>query len=72
MRSVNSDNSMFGHPSYSIKSGSPSLGAAGVRDELNLTRPGRFLHARGRQRVQFHGGDYTRKLNESLRINLKS
>jgi len=47
-----------------IKNSSSSLGAAGVRDKLNLSRPGKFLCARGRERVQFHGADYTR-LRES-------
>ena len=31
-----------------------------MRDEPNLTRPGRFLRGRGRERVQHHGADYTR------------
>jgi hypothetical protein len=42
------------------KNGSPGLGAAGVRDELNLSRPGRVSGARGRERVQHHAANYTR------------
>jgi hypothetical protein len=41
------------------KNGSPGLGAAKERDELNLSRPVRFAIARGRERVQHHGSYYT-------------
>jgi hypothetical protein len=41
------------------QNGSPSLGAAGLRAELILTRPGGILHAGDWEWVQFHRIDYT-------------